>query len=141
MPVEPFRRAVETVLRERAVEVLAYGPTAGYGPLRETIAAADASPRARRAMPTTVLVTNGAQQAHRARAARRFLERGDAVAVEEPTYTGALSVLSARSARASSACRWTTRGCGPICWTLALERHRPRAAVRPAHVPQPDDRA
>ena len=35
--------------------------------------------------------------------------------IEEPTYTGALSVLARARRAARSACRWTTRGCAPTC--------------------------
>ena len=40
MMVEPLRRAMDLALREGGPEILAYGPTAGHPPLRETIAAA-----------------------------------------------------------------------------------------------------
>jgi len=123
MPVEPFRRAVETVLRERAVEVLSYGPTAGYGPLRETIAA---GMRRRGSVcdAATVLVTNGSQQALEL-ALRTLLDPGDAVAVEDPTYTGAISVLSALGARLVGV-PMDEEGLRPDLLAQALERHRPR---------------
>jgi DNA-binding transcriptional MocR family regulator len=123
MPVEPFRRAIETVLRERPVEVLSYGPTAGYGPLRETIAAAMRR-RGAACDASTVLVTNGSQQALEL-VLRTLLDPGDAVAVEDPTYTGAISVLSALGARLVGV-PLDDEGLRPDLLEQALERHRPR---------------
>ena len=45
-----------------------------------------------------LLITNGAQQAIEL-VFRTFVERGDAVIIEEPTYTGALTVLGSIGAR------------------------------------------
>ncbi len=45
-----------------------------------------------------MLVSNGAQQAI-GLAASLFLERGDAVVVESPTYLGAIDIFSAQGAR------------------------------------------
>jgi DNA-binding transcriptional MocR family regulator len=123
MPVEPFRRAIESVLAERAVEALSYGPTAGYGPLRETIAA-EMRGRGSVGDASTVLVTNGSQQALEL-ALRTLLDPGDAVAIEDPTYTGAISVLSALGARLVGV-PIDGEGLRPDLLAQAMERHRPR---------------
>ena len=57
-----FARAVEETLRERGAEVLSYGPTAGYGPLRETIAT-EMTHKGTPCDASSILVTNGSQQA------------------------------------------------------------------------------
>src|SRR5436190_129930 len=62
MPVDAFARAMEKTLRERGTEVLSYGPTAGYGPLRETIAA-EMNRKGTPCEAGSILVTNGSQQA------------------------------------------------------------------------------
>src|SRR5205823_1730025 len=77
-------------------ETSGYSPL-GYAPLREAIAAQFT----RRGVPTTmeqVLVTSGAQQAIYM-AACLFLQRGDSVLVENPTYPGALDAFTAVGAR------------------------------------------
>jgi 2-aminoadipate transaminase len=123
IPVEPFRDAIRKALADRGPEVLAYGPTAGYAPLRETIAG-EMRGRDMPAAADDVLVTNGAQQALEL-VFRTFLDRGDAVVIEEPTYTGALSVLGALGAR-TVGIPLDDEGIRPDLLAIALERHRPR---------------
>jgi DNA-binding transcriptional MocR family regulator len=123
MPVDAFARAMGKTLRERGTEVLSYGPTAGYGPLRETIAAAMRD-RGSRCEASSILVTNGSQQALEL-AFRTFVDPGDAVVVEDPTYTGAVSALSALGARLVGV-PLDDQGLRPDLLDLALERHRPR---------------
>ena len=123
MPVEAFSRAMEKTLRERGTEVLSYGPTAGYGPLRQLIAGSMRD-RGSSCDPSSVLVTNGSQQALEL-AFRAFVDPGDPVLVEDPTYTGAISVLSALGARLVGV-PVDGEGMRPDLLALALERHRPR---------------
>jgi DNA-binding transcriptional MocR family regulator len=123
MPVEAFARAMEKTLEERGVEVLSYGPTAGYAPLREAIAA-EMRRKGSPCDPSSVLITNGSQQALEL-AFRAFVDPGDAVVVEDPTYTGAISALSALSARLVGV-PMDDEGLRPDLLELALSRHRPR---------------
>jgi DNA-binding transcriptional MocR family regulator len=123
MPVEPFARAMEKTLRERGAEVLSYGPTAGYGPLRETIAA-EMSRKGSPCDASSILITNGSQQALEL-AFRAFVDPGDAVVVEDPTYTGAISALAALGARVVGV-PLDEQGLRPDLLELALARHRPR---------------
>ena len=123
MPVEPFSRAMEKTLRERGAEVLSYGPTAGYAPLRESIAA-EMRRKGTTCDASSILVTNGSQQALEL-AFRAFVDPGDAVVVEDPTYTGAISALAALGARAVGV-PLDDEGIRPDLLELALTRHRPR---------------
>jgi len=123
LPVAAFRSAMAAALAEHGERVLVYGPTAGYGPLRETIAArmrADGS----RTDAEDVLITNGAQQAIDM-VFHAFLERGDPVVIEEPTYTGALSVLGSLGARVIGV-PVDEEGIRTDLLAIALERHRPK---------------
>jgi len=123
MPVVPFGRAMDAVLEEGGAGALAYGPTAGQPGLRETIAAGmrrGGSP----ADADDILVTNGAQQAIEL-VFRAFVDRGESVVVEEPTYTGALSVLGALGARVIGV-PVDEEGIRPDLLAIALARHRPR---------------
>jgi DNA-binding transcriptional MocR family regulator len=123
MPVEAFGRAMDATLREAGREALSYGPTAGHPPLRSWLAATMRESGSR-VDPENLLITNGAQQAIEL-VFHTFLERGDAVIIEEPTYTGALSVLASIGARAV-AIPVDEQGMRPELLAIALERHRPR---------------
>ena len=123
MPVDPFAAALQTVLETDGASVLGYGPTAGDPGLRETIAKtmADAGSDV---TPEHTLVTSGAQQAIEL-VSRTFVEWGDAVVVEEPTYTGALAVLNSLGARIVGV-PVDDEGIRPELLEVALERHRPK---------------
>lgn len=123
MPIAAFERAMKRVLAERGAEVLSYGPTAGYAPLRETIAAEMAS-KGSPADASSVLVTNGSQQALEL-TFRTLVDPGDAVLVENPTYTGAISVLGSLGARLVGV-PLDDEGIRPDLLAHAMERHRPR---------------
>lgn len=123
MPVREFARAMARVLAERGAEALSYGPTAGYAPLRETIAAGMRQQGAP-GDAGSILVTNGSQQGIEL-AFRALVDPGDAVVVEEPTYTGAISALSALEARLVGV-PLDAEGIRPDLLALAMERHRPR---------------
>jgi 2-aminoadipate transaminase len=91
-PVDQYRRAFEWLLETDGPQALQYGPSEGYGPLREFIA----QRLSRSAMPCTaddVLITNGSQQALDL-IGKIFLDPGDAVLVEKPTYLGALQAFN-----------------------------------------------
>ena len=90
-PQAEFVRAFESVMRQDGAAALQYGPTSGYGPLREWIAASLSSADAR-VSPEQVLVTSGSQQGLDL-IGRVLLDPGDVVAVETPTYLGALQAL------------------------------------------------
>ena len=93
------RAAAEAVVREEAEGLFAghgYLPL-GLSRLRQAIAA----DFVRRGVPTVeeqILVTNGAQQAIGLMAAL-FVERGEPVVVEDPTYLGAIDSYTAAGAR------------------------------------------
>lgn len=88
-PVEAFDVAWERVMRTAGAAALQYGPTDGHAPLREWIAA---SMTACRVAPEQVLITAGSQQGLDL-VGKVLLDPGDAVAVETPTYVGALQSL------------------------------------------------
>ncbi len=71
--------------------VLQYGPTRGYPPLREVIAAL-MSDRDVRVPADRIMVTSGSQQGLDL-IARVLLDPGDVVLVELPSYTGAITAF------------------------------------------------
>ncbi len=87
-PVEELTAAAEHVLVENPVVALQYGPTEGYRPLREFIAARMAQLQLRVASEQ-VLITSGSQQALDM-LGKLLIDPGATVFVEEPTYLGAL---------------------------------------------------
>ncbi len=94
-PAEAFAKVLADVARDGAL--LAYGSPFGYRPLRETLAAR----LERRGVPAdadALLIVNGAQQGLDL-ITRALVDPGDAVAVENPCYAGALSLLRAHGAR------------------------------------------
>jgi DNA-binding transcriptional MocR family regulator len=123
MPVEAFARALATTLRHEGPQALGYGPTAGHPRLRQLLAARMRD-RGSEIDAENVLITNGAQQAIDL-VLHTFLERGDPVVIEEPTYTGALSVIGSIGARVI-AVPVDEHGMRPDLLAIALERHRPR---------------
>jgi 2-aminoadipate transaminase len=88
-PVEAFNRAYERVMATAGPAALQYGPTDGFLPLREWIAA---SLPGATVSPAQVLITAGSQQGLDL-IGKVLVDRGDPVAVETPTYLGALQSL------------------------------------------------
>ena len=91
-PEAEFARACESVLRESGKAALQYGPTDGFPPLRAWIADS-LSTRGLTIAPEQVLITSGAQQGLDL-IGKVLLDPEDVVAVETPTYLGALQAFS-----------------------------------------------
>lgn len=87
-PTEELTAATERVLVERPLAALQYGPTEGFTPLREWIAAQMRRLGIAVALEQ-LLVTSGSQQALDL-LGKLMIDPGAPVAVEEPTYVGAL---------------------------------------------------
>jgi 2-aminoadipate transaminase len=92
-PTAEIEAAARRVLERSSALALQYGATEGYAPLRELLAL-----RLRRygveAKPSNVIVTTGSQQALDL-LGRLFLNPGDHVVSEEPTYLGAIQAWRA----------------------------------------------
>lgn len=91
-PVSRLLASAETILRTAPTPALQYGPTEGYMPLREWIAARH-STGSLRIDPADVLVTTGSQQALDL-IGKTLIDPGSRVLVETPTYLGALQAFS-----------------------------------------------
>ena len=87
-PVRAFREACEFVLTEVPDRALQYGPTQGCKGLLEYLAA-----QGRKygvpSLPENILITNGSQQALDL-IGRVFIDPGDKILTESPTYLGAI---------------------------------------------------
>jgi 2-aminoadipate transaminase len=96
-PVKEFQQACNDVLEHYGPQALQYSTTEGYTPLREMIA----RHTARYAVEVTadnILITSGSQQALDF-IGRLFVNRGDYIVVESPTYLGALQAWNAYGAQ------------------------------------------
>jgi len=92
-PVEEFQAASHRVLTQYGSQALQYSTTEGYLKLRKMIAR-HAARYGILVQPENILITNGSQQALDL-IGRVFLNPGDRVAVERPTYLGALQAWNA----------------------------------------------
>lgn len=95
-PVARFAEAYQTVMSGLGAKALQYSTTEGYRPLRELIAH-QASRYNIRVEPENILITNGSQQALDL-IGKVFLNPGDHILVERPTYLGALQAWNAYQA-------------------------------------------
>ncbi|MGX9220202.1 aminotransferase-like domain-containing protein [Massilia varians] len=91
-PVERMKEAYDKVLSETGKVALQYGPTDGYGPLREWIANS-LSTEGSRILPEQILMTSGSQQALDL-LGKVLIDEGSRVLVETPSYLGALQAFS-----------------------------------------------
>jgi 2-aminoadipate transaminase len=95
-PVERVAEAAERVLHEHGRQALQYSTTEGYRPLREMLA----RHTARYSLHITadnVLITSGSQQALDL-IGKVFINPGDRILTESPTYLGALQAWNAYGA-------------------------------------------
>jgi 2-aminoadipate transaminase len=97
LPTEHVLEVVDSVLADRADVALQYGGGQGSPLLRERLAALMAE-ESTEVDPDDVLVTTGAQQALDL-VGKVFVDPGDEVVVEGPSYVGALSAFSAYEPR------------------------------------------
>ena len=95
-PVEAFSAACERVLSEVGAQALQYGTTEGYQPLKEMIARHTAR-YGIEITPDNILITTGSQQALDL-LGKIFINPGDRILIESPTYLGALQAWSAYGA-------------------------------------------
>lgn len=91
-PIEETAEAAQYVLKTMGRRALQYSATEGEPELREAIAAYETS-RGTPTRPEEVLIVTGSQQALDL-TARAFVDPGDKILVENPTYLGAVSAFS-----------------------------------------------
>ena len=91
-PVKALTEAAEQILTEDWRAALQYGEAEGYRPLREWVAA-DLTSRGVQTETAQVLIVSGSQQGIDL-VARAFLQPGDIVLTEEPSYLAALQVFA-----------------------------------------------
>ena len=96
-PVKEFQEACNQVLTDHGAQALQYSTTEGYLPLREMITRHNARFSVK-VNAENIMITSGSQQALDF-IGRLFINRGDYVVVESPTYLGALQAWNAYGAQ------------------------------------------
>jgi len=91
-PIEAMRVAAAHVLNDAPREALQYAASEGYGPLREWVAEHMAA-KGMKVDPAQVLITTGSQQGLDL-VGKVLIDAGSRVAVEAPTYLGALQAFA-----------------------------------------------
>src|SRR5512142_160022 len=96
-PLKEFQQACNTVLATQGTQALQYSTTEGYLPLRGMIAR-HSSKYMPEVTADNILITSGSQQALDF-IGRLFINRGDYLVVERPSYLGALQAWNAYGAQ------------------------------------------
>jgi 2-aminoadipate transaminase len=122
-PVDDVLRATERVLREDGVAALQYGPTEGFCKLRERFAA-DSRKRGIDCTAEDILITTGSQQSLNL-IGEIFLNPGDCVLTENPTYMAAIQTFQIQEARFASV-PTDADGLIPEALPELIEREKPR---------------
>jgi len=93
-PVEELAESMKAVMSSSGQAILQYAGSQGYYPLREWIANRYSAKYCMDISPDMVVITNGSQQAIDIMA-KLFINPGDGVILEKPSYLGAIQALSA----------------------------------------------
>jgi len=91
-PIAAMREATERVLRDQPREALQYAASEGFAPLREWVAQ-EMNTQGLHVQADQVLITTGSQQGLDL-VGKVLLDPGSRVAVESPTYLGALQAFA-----------------------------------------------
>ncbi len=122
-PTDAFRRVLNQVVREEGDALLQYSAVGGYAPLRRYLAGYllrfGVEARAEE-----ILVVNGSQQGFDV-IARTLVDPGDLVAIEQPTYTGAMQAFRSFGARLLPV-DWDAAGPRPDVFERLCERQAPK---------------
>lgn len=98
-PIEAIQKSVKEILEEDGKQALQYGPTEGYRPLREYISKVSmASAGVSNVTPDQIQIVNGSQQGIDL-LCKAFLDKGDVVICERPTYSGLINATRAYECR------------------------------------------
>lgn len=93
-PVEEMKKVSVAVLEEQGQVALQYTTTEGYLPLRQKIADRMNKTLKTNVSPDDILMTSGSQQGLDF-SGKVFLDKGDVVLCESPSYMGALNAMKA----------------------------------------------
>ena len=92
-PVQELKEAFNRLTKDRGAEPLQYGPSEGFGPLREWVCERYRNRSGMEVSPDHVLITTGSQQGLDL-VGKVFLDSTDVAAMEKPGYLGAIQAFS-----------------------------------------------
>jgi 2-aminoadipate transaminase len=122
-PVAEILTSTERVLREGGAGALQYGPSEGFAPLRETFAA-ESRKRGIDCSADDILIMTGSQQPLDL-VSKIFLDAGDCVLTENPTYMAALQAFQCFECR-FAAVPMDEGGLIPEALPELIEREKPK---------------
>ncbi len=122
-PVDDVAAAAERVLRESGPSALQYSPTEGFVSLREELAA-ESRRRGIRCSAEDILITTGSQQPLDL-AGKIFLDPGDCVLTENPTYMAAIQAFQTYEVRFAPV-PTDNQGLIPEALPEMIEREKPK---------------
>lgn len=93
-PLDKLNEVASVVIKEKGKAALQYASTDGYIPLREIIVKERILPTGVKCDISNVMLTNGSQQGLEF-SAKLFINEGDTIACESPSYLGALNAFMA----------------------------------------------
>ena len=93
LPVEEIRRITDKVLSENGATILQYGATEAYAPLGESAAVFLTNMAGFPCTKDEIFIISGGQQGIDL-ACKAFLNKGDCILVERPTFLGALQIMN-----------------------------------------------
>lgn len=102
-PIEALKHSAGVVFQNNGVEMLQYAGSRGYLPLRQWIANRYNKKYQLSIQAENIIITNGSQQAIDV-IGKMFVNCGDDVLVEKPTYLGGIQALSAYRPRFLETC-------------------------------------
>jgi 2-aminoadipate transaminase len=111
-PIEELRKCSNAVWRREGTEILQFGPSDGYPPLKQALVGMLRS-EGYEARDENLLITDGGQQALDL-VCKAFLRPGDTVLLENPAYPGALAIFSGARARILGVPVRTESGLGAV---------------------------
>ncbi|MBW2366382.1 MAG: PLP-dependent aminotransferase family protein [Deltaproteobacteria bacterium] len=97
-PIEAFSKASAKAFEEYGIPMIAYDTTDGYEPLRKIIAEERMTSVGVDTSSANIFITTGSQQGIDF-SGRLFLDKGDLVIVESPTYLGAVNSFDSYQCR------------------------------------------
>jgi GntR family transcriptional regulator/MocR family aminotransferase len=122
-PTDAFRRVLNQVVREEGDVLLQYSAVGGYAPLRRYLAGYLLRFGVE-AQAEEILIVNGSQQGFDL-IARTLVDPGDLVAIEQPTYPGAMQAFRSFGARLLPV-EWDAAGPRPDAFERICERQAPK---------------
>ena len=122
-PVDGILSATERVLRETGAAALQYSPSEGFAPLREVFAA-ESRKRGIDCSEDDILIMTGSKQPLDLDG-KIFLDAGDCVLTESPTYMAAIQAFQTYGARFAPV-PTDSEGLIPEALPALIERERPK---------------